>query len=203
MKYMLSVLATAMLTAAVPAHATVYVVNFTGVVSQTIGATGESVGSTVTGHFDLDSTTSSFLDFTIAGQSVAPGYQSFASIGPAQTDAIYTAQLSPVSAGTPNNSTFSLDLSSLTNWLAADTAYTLLTDTTQLTTNLDTLNTPLSAFPSTFNYYMASATGANVTALDANLTSISAVTATPEPASFALLVSSLFGMALWARRPRA
>src|ERR1700753_2547159 len=80
MKCMLSVLGIAALAAAVPAHATVYTVNFTGTVFQSIGATGEPVGSTVAGRFDLDSTTSSFLDFTIAGQSVAPGYQSFASI---------------------------------------------------------------------------------------------------------------------------
>src|SRR5215469_16510156 len=109
MKCMLSVLGIAALAAAVPAHATVYTVNFTGTVFQSIGATGEPIGSTVAGRFDLDSTTSSFLDFTIAGQSVAPGYQSFASIIPAQTDAIYTAQLSPVSTGMPGNSSFSLD----------------------------------------------------------------------------------------------
>lgn len=72
---MLSVLGIAALAVAVPAHATVYTVNFTGTV--------------------FDSTTSSFLDFTIAGQSVAPGYQSFASIIPAQTDGdLYRATVS-------------------------------------------------------------------------------------------------------------
>ena len=172
MKCMLSVLVSAAAAAAVPAHATVYTVNFTGTVSQTIGATGEAVGETVMGQFILDSTNSRFLDFTIAGQSVAPGYQSVATIVPAQTDAIYTAQLSPVSAGTPSNSSFSLDLSSLTTWPTTDTAYTLLTDTNQMTTNLDTVSNPLSAFPSTFNYYISSSMGANVTSLDANLTSI-------------------------------
>ena len=97
-----------------------------------------------------------------------------ASIGPALTDAIYTAQVSPVLAtGTPNR-TFSLDLSSLTNWPSTDTAFTLLTDKTQLTTNLDTISNPLSAFPSTFNYFTANADGSNVVSLDANLTSVTA-----------------------------
>jgi hypothetical protein len=203
MKYTLSVLAMAALAAAVPAHATVYSVNFTGTVFETIGSTGEAVGSTVMGRFDLDSTTSSFLDFTIAGQSVAPGYQSFASVVPALTDAIYTAQVSPVSAGTPSNSSFSLDLSSLTTWPATDTAYTLLADTTQLTTNLDTVNNPLSTFPSTFNYYMASASGTNVTALAANLTSIAVTAVAPEPASFVLIAPALAGLALFIRRRRS
>lgn len=202
MKYTLSVLGVAALAAVVPAYATVYTVNFTGTVSQTIGATGEAVGSTVSGQFLLDSTTSSFLDFTIAGQSVAPGYQSFASIIPAQTDAIYTAQVSPVSTGSSSNSTFSLDLSSLTKWPSTDTAYTLLTDTSQLTTNLDTINNALSAFPSTFSYYMSSSSGTNVVALNANLTSVTATAVAPEPASFALIAPALAGLALFIRRRR-
>ena len=105
MKNTLSVLAIATL-AALAAHAdVVYSVNFTGTVEQTQGATGQSVGSTVTGHFDLDSATGSYLDFMLAGKSVAAGFMSFASIVPALTDAIYTAQVSPVSSGTPSNST--------------------------------------------------------------------------------------------------
>ena len=152
------------------------------------------------GHFDLNSATGNFLDFMIAGKSVASGYTSFASIGPALTDAIYTAQVSPVLAsGTPSNSTFSLDLSSLTNWPSTDTAFTLLTDTTQLTTNLDTITNPLSAFPSTFNYYTANADGTNVVSLTANLTSITAM-ATPEPASLALVVPLLLGLGFFVRR---
>ncbi len=150
------------------------------------------------GHFDIDSITSNFLDFTIAGKSVGTGYLSFASIGPALTDAIYTAQVSPVSAGTPSNSSFTLDLSSLTTWPSTDTAFTLLTDKTQLTTNLDTITNPLSAFPSTFNYYTANADGTGIVALKANLTSVN-VTATPEPASFALLASALLGMGVFLR----
>jgi hypothetical protein len=156
----------------------------------------------VAGHFDLDSTTGSYLDFMIAGKPVAAGYTSFASIGPALTDAIYTAQVSPVSSGTPSNSTFSLDLSSLSTWPSTDTAYTLLTDKTQLTTNLDTITNPLSAFPSTFDYFTADASGGNVVALTANLASITvtAVTAVPEPASIALIAPLLLALGCFARR---
>jgi hypothetical protein len=206
MKRTLSFLAIAALAVVVPAHAAaVYSVSFTGTVFQTQGATGQSNGSTVTGHFDLDSGTDTFLDFTIAGKSVAAGYQSFATIGPALTDAIYTAQVSPVASGGTSNSTFSLDLSSLSTWPSADNVITLLTDTAQLTTNLDKVTNPLSAFPSTFRYFTANADGSNVVALDANLTSLSAsvVAATPEPATLTLLISSLLGLGLFVRRRRA
>jgi hypothetical protein len=200
MKNTLSVFAIATL-AAVATHAgPIYMVNFTGTVDQTQGATGESIGSTVMGHFDLDAATGNLLDFTIAGKSVAAGFTSMASIGPGGFDAIYTAQVSPVlSLGTPN-STFSLDLSSLTNCPSTDTALTLLTDKTQLTTNLDTITNPLSAFPSTFDYFTANANGTNVVSLSADLTSITA-TVTPEPASLALVaVPLLFGLGLFVRR---
>ena len=196
----LSVLALAALGAAIPAHAAILAVNFTGTVFQTQGATGQAVGSTVMGHFDLNSATGNFLDFTIAGKSVAPGYSSSASIGPALFDAIYTAQVSPVSSGMPSNSSFSLDLSSLTSWPSTDTAFTLLTDTAQLSTNLDTIGNPLSAFPSTFNYYTANANGTNVVALSANLTSITAEAAVPEPATLVLVASALLGLGFVRRR---
>ena len=200
MKTTLFVLTIAALAIVVPAHADVYSVNFQGIVSQTQGATGQALGDTVMGHFDLDSSSGSFLDFTIAGKSVAAGYSSSAVIVPPYTEAIYTAQVSPVSTGGSTNSTFTLDLSALTSWPTTDTVYTLLTDTNQLTTNLDTINNPLSAFPSTFSYYTADASGANIVALNANLTSVTATSAVPEPASFALLGSSLLGLALFVRR---
>src|SRR5215467_8188898 len=202
MKNNLSALAIATLAvlSAAPAYADVlYSVNFTGTVYQTQGATGQSVDSTVTGHFDLNSTTASYLDFTIAGKSVAPGYVSFATIGPARTDAIYTAQVSPVSSGMPSNNTFTLDLSSLSTWPSTDTAYTLLTDTAQLATKLDTITNPLSAFPSTFSYYTANADGTNVVALAANLTSVTA-TAVPEPGGITLITPLLLTLGFFVRR---
>ncbi|HTA47727.1 MAG TPA: hypothetical protein VK789_35055 [Bryobacteraceae bacterium] len=186
MKRPLSFFAIAALTAvsAAPSHAAaIYTVNFTGTVYQTQGATGVSVGNTVRGHFNLDGSTGNFLDFTIAGQSAAPGFLSSVSIGPALYDAIYSAQVSPVALGTPGNNSFFVDLSSLATWPSTDTAYTLLSDTSQLPTNLDTANNPLSMFPSTFGYYTASANGTDVVALSANLTSVR-VEATPEPPNF-------------------
>jgi hypothetical protein len=202
MKNILSVLAIAtlaVLSAASADAAAIYSVDFTGTVNQTQGATGQAVGNTVTGHFDLNSGTGSFLDFMIAGKSVAPGYMSLANIGPARTDAIYTAQVSPVALGTPSNSSFSLDLSSLSTWPVTDTAFTLLADTAQLTTNLDTITNPLSEFPSTFNYYTANANGTNIVALSADLKSVTA-NAVPEPANLALVASLLLCLGFFVRR---
>lgn len=202
MKRIFSVLVIAVVAAAVPAHAAVLSVNFTGTVFQTQGATSQAVGSTVMGHFDLNSATGNFLDFTIDGKSVAAGYTFSASIGPAFTDAIYTAQVSPVSTGLPSNSSFTLDLSSLTNWPSTDTAFTLLTDTAQLTTHLDTIDNPLSAFPSTFGYYAANSDGTNVVALSANLTSVNAA-AIPEPASIVMVASALLRLVFVLRGRRS
>lgn len=185
-------------TATLPSYATTFSVDFSGLVSQTQGATGQAVGNTVTGHFDLDDVTRTFLNFTVAGQSVASGFTSSATIVPARTDAIYSAQVSPVSTGGSTNSTFTLDLSAITTWPATDTPFTLLTDTAQLTNNLAKINNIGAAFPSTFSYYIASASGSNVTSVTANLTSLTA--AAPEPASFALLGSSLLALGLFARR---
>lgn len=200
MKRTLSALAIMALTAVVPMYASVYSVDFTGVVDQSQGSTGDLVGSTITGHFDLDSSSGSFLDFTIAGNSVAAGYSSSAVLVPPYTDALYTAQLSPVSSGGSTNSTFTLDLSSLSSWPTTDNVYTLLTDTTQLSTNLDTINNPLSTFPSSFGYYTATASGTNVASLNADLTSVSVVT--PEPANLTLLGCSLLGIAFLLRSRR-
>ncbi|MBV9742843.1 MAG: hypothetical protein JO099_03700 [Acidobacteriia bacterium] len=195
----LVITALALLSAASSRADVIYSADFTGTVYQTQGSTGQSVGSTVTAHFDLDGTTGSFLDFMIAGKSVAPGYTSFASIGPALTDGIYTAQVSALSTGMSSNSTFSLDLSSLNTWPSSDTAYTLLTDKAQLMTNLDTIGNPLSAFPSTFSYYTADADGTSVVALAADLTSINA-TAVPEPAGIALTAPLLLALGFFVRR---
>ncbi len=199
MKRSFSVLAFTALAVVLPARAASYSVDFTGIVSQTQGPTGEAVGNAVTGHFDLDSVTSSFLDFTIAGQSIAAGYQSSVSIGPNNRDAFYSAQITAVPRSPSIGSTFWLDLSSLTSWPQTDSAYTLLADTNQLTTNLETINNSRSGFPSDFFYYTANFDGTNAVGLSGNLTSIN-VTATPEPASLALIVPSLFALGLFIRR---
>lgn len=199
----ITLLAFASFAATVPVSAATYSVNFTGIVSQTQGTTGQAIGNTVTGRFDLDDLSRSFLDFTIAGQSVASGFSSSATIVPALTDAIYMAQVTPVSTGGSVNSTFTLDLSSLTTWPASETPFSLLTDTAQLASNLDAVNRTGSTFPSTFSYYTGNANGTNVVSLTANLTSITAAATAPEPATFALLGSSLVVLGLWARRRRA
>jgi hypothetical protein len=198
MKHTLSTLVFIALAASVPAHATLYTADFTGVVSQTQGATGRSIGNTISGHFDFDTVANKFLAFIIDGKSVATGYSSILSIVPARTDAIYTAQVSPLTPGATSNSSFTLDLSSLTTWPAGDSVLTLLLDKNQLATNLDTANNPASLFPSTFGYYTANAAGGNVVALTANLTSITA--SAPEPATVGLVISAMLGLGILVRR---
>jgi hypothetical protein len=173
-------------------------VTFSGVVATTVGGTGYAIGASVTGEFVYSTTTNSFDFFTVGGQSIPTGFDSSASITPSLTDAIYQAQISPVSTGGTISNTFNLDLSSLTTWPSTNDAVRLLTDANQLATNLDTVTNPLSAFPSTFSYYTANADGSNVVSLSADLTSLQ-VTA-PEPASLTLLATSLLGFGAMRRR---
>lgn len=198
MKRSLFILAAAVFASVIPAYAdVVYTVSFSGFVTSTQGATGENIGGSISGSFSLDDTSGQFSYFTIAGIGAPAG--SLANNGLSFTDAIYQDQISAVNVGGNVNSSFTLDLSSLTQWpVGVDTFYTLLTDSSQLPSNLDTSGDP---FTSTFGYYMSDAAGNNVVSLDANLTSLT-VTATPEPASFVLLGSSLLGLGMILRRRR-
>lgn len=191
MKRSLLILAVAAFAGGIPAHATVFSVSFTGTVTSVQGTTGESVGNSIAGNLYLSDTTGQFSSFTIDSKSAPTG--SLANNGLSFTDAIYQDQISPVTAGGNVNSTFKLDLSSLTLWpVGVDTLYTLLTDSTQIPANLDTSG---DLFTSTFGYYMSDAAGNNVVSLNANLTSLSVATV-PEPATFALLGSSLLGLGM-------
>jgi len=182
----------------VQAHAANYDANFTGTVYQTQGSAGSAVGATISGNFVLVGDPGTLAFFEIDGQFAPRGFDSTAVIVPALTDAIYQAQVSPVAKGGTLNETFALDLSSLTTWPSTDDASTLLADTNQLTTNLDTITNPLSAFPSTFGYYIATSSGNVIAAEYADLTSISV--SMPEPTSLALLATSLLGFMMLRRR---
>ncbi len=197
MRRSLLIFAAAAFAAVVPAYATVYAVSFTGVVIDSTGATGEAVGSPVSGSFRLNDAGGQFSSFSIDSKSAPAGSLANNSYG--LFDAIYEDQISPVSAGGNVNSTFTLDLSALNGWpTGTDTIYSLLTDSSQLASNLDTSG---DFFTSTFGYYISDAAGNNVVQLDADLTSLS-VTATPEPATLSLLGLALAAAGFVGRRKR-
>jgi hypothetical protein len=188
------------LAAATPSHAVVVTANFGGTVTSQAGTT-YAVGSSIHGAFTFDTAINEFLTFTIGTYSVASGFTSTATIIPDRTEALYRAQVSPLLGGNVN-STFALDLESLTTWPSFD-AIALLTNTSQLATNLDLASLPASAFPSFFNFYSATAAGTNIQQLTADLSTITA--AVPEPASLALVLAggvALLGARRLSRSPR-
>ena len=198
MRTLIALAAVAGSAVAAPAYATVYDATFTGIVTSSAGAAGRQPGATVSGSFVLTDT-GTFLSFMVDGQSPATGYASSAAYSAGQADAIYRAQVSPVPAGSGPNSTFALDLSSLSTWpVATESAPALLADAAQLASNLDLVTNPLSLFPSTFGYNVE-ASNTVVSQLTANLPSLS-VTPGPEPATLALLGGSLLGLAASRRR---
>ncbi len=184
--------AVAMPAAASAAPGEVLDVIFAGTVASTVGATGYTVGGSVTGEFVYSGTIGGYDFFAIGGQSAPAGFASSASVTPSLSDAIYQAQVSAVQQGGSVNATFALDLSALTSWPSSD-AIALLTNTSQLTTNLDTVT-----FPSTFTYSTAAADGTGIVSLTADLTSLNVTV--PEPASLLLLATSLLGLAATRRR---
>ena len=194
MKSMLA-LSLATLLLAGTAHATVLDVKFGGPVILQAGTTN-TVGSTVTGEFIFDTFTGTYSSFMIAGVSTMPGFASTASESLDRNTAIYRAQISGITVPTGTNSTFVLDLEALnTPFPATGGAAGLLTNTTQLTTNLDLASNPNSQFPSTFSYTLANGNGTNTRTVVANLASITAAAIpVPEPASSLLLIS-LVGLA--------
>jgi hypothetical protein len=133
--------------------------------------------------------------FTIDGQSALPGSDSTAIITPDGSQAIYQLQHSPVAKGGNTNVTLALDLQYLNTPFpfATESAADLLVDPTQVPGNIDTaINDPGDAlFNSFFNYYVADASGNVSSAEAAYLTTLSV--SVPEPASLALLVTSLIG----------
>jgi hypothetical protein len=173
--------AAALATVCAASQATLLDARFSGNV-QTQQNTAFSVGSAVSGEFVYDTTLTRFVSFMIGGQSVAPGFASTASVTPDLFEALYRAQVSPVGIGGTSNSTFTLDLESITGFPSTD-AIALLTNAAQLDSNLE-----LGAnadFPSMFGFFDADSDGTNIRSLEATLSAVQ-VAVIPEPEALGL-----------------
>jgi hypothetical protein len=205
MKNTLSLAITAVAVAlSAPAYAGYTTVSFTGVVYQTLGTTPSAVGDTISGQFTLTGDPGAVVNFTIDGQSPLPGSESAATIIPSEGEAIYSSQyLSTVQGGTINDS-LEFALSALSGTFpSSDDPATLLTDSGQIPGNLDWQSNdpgdPL--FASTFDYVVENSNGTFTGTEGAEFAELSSINVTvPEPASFALLATSLFGFVAARRR---
>jgi hypothetical protein len=187
-------IALTVLSAAPPARASLIDASFSGEVISQIG-TSFVIHQAISGEFVYDTAANSFSSFTIGGEAAPAGFTSSIGITPGLTDALYKAEVT--TSGAPAD-VFALDLSSLSTWPTSD-AVALLTNTSQLSTNLDTVNNPLSAFPSSFDYYIASTSTAGLMTVTADLTTFSATTI-PEPYPIWIVIPGLLALICLRRR---
>ena len=178
--------ASAAIAASLSAHADLLDVTFSGIVTSQNGSSF-AVNASITGEFFFDTVFGTFSSFTIGDQAVAAGYSSSAAITPDLYAALYMAQVSPVVLGGSSNSSFSLDLEGLNKWPSND-AVALLSNASQLSTNLDVGN-------SSFGYYTANSDGTAINSLNASLASIQ-VSTVPEPTGLALMLVGIAAVGL-------
>jgi hypothetical protein len=176
--------AVAAVTCAMTAQAEIIDATFTGAVD---AGNAYAPGTTLTGNFAYNTDTQSYLYFNIGDYNAVPAFTSVAQIVAGQFTALYEAQVTSIGTASAIDSAFTLDLEAVTQWATATNAVALLTDGSQLPSNLDP--------SSNFSFYIGNADGSNISSATAGLSSLT-VTAVPLPPSGAMmLVGALaFGM---------